>query len=64
MGTSDYAQVLFACGYYMLIGIVILNVIIERNYIWEQLKKLKPEKKTENLTDEDQTLNKKLLESE
>ena len=45
----------------MLIGIVILNVIIERNYIWEQLKKLKPEKKTENFTDEDQ--NKKLLES-
>ena len=38
VGTCDYAQVLFAYGYYSLIGVIILNIVLERNLILEKVK--------------------------
>ena len=49
VGTCDYAQVLFAYGYYSLIGVIILNILLEWDLILENLndvKKLVLRKKT------------------
>ena len=55
VGTCDYAQVLFAYGYYSLIGVVVLNVIIERKMIWQKLQEISPRKKTEKSSSEQKT---------
>ena len=41
VGTCDWAQVLFAYGYYSLIGVIILNIVLERNLILEKFDDLK-----------------------
>ena len=41
VGTCDYAQVLFAYGYYSLIGVIILNIFLERELILEKLNDIK-----------------------